>query len=169
MQVLNCVPEDLNAIAALYTAARNHQTLKKMVVWPFFDDAFLLNEIANLQQWKLVMDGKLVCNWAISFEDPAIWEERDNGDAIYIHRIATHPDYRGNHFVKKIVEWARAYAISINRKFVRLDTLGNNTRLIEHYTASGFNFLGMFLLQHTESLPLHYQKEPNCCLFEIAV
>ena len=50
-----------------------------------------------------------------------------------------------------------------------LDTLGNNTKLIEHYTSAGFQFLGIFELTDTSNLPGHYQVEPNCCLFEIAL
>jgi ribosomal protein S18 acetylase RimI-like enzyme len=68
-----------------------------------------------------------------SFNDAEIWEERDCNDAIYIHRIATHSDFRGHNFVKIIVDWAK-YAKSIGKDYIRLDTLGNNLKLIEHYT-----------------------------------
>jgi len=47
--------------------------------------------------------------------------------------------------------------------------LGNNTRLIEYYTSAGFDFLGIFKLTNTENLAAHYQREPNCCYFEIAI
>ena len=59
------------------------------------------------------------------------------------------------------MQWAREYAKQTGKQFVRLDTLGNNTKLIEHYTAAGFQFLGMFELTDTSNLPDHYQKEPN--------
>ena len=52
---------------------------------------------------------------------------------------------------------------------IRLDTLGNNIKLIEHYTNAGFDFLGMFRLKNTAGLPMHYQEELNCCLFEIRI
>jgi ribosomal protein S18 acetylase RimI-like enzyme len=86
---------------------------------------------------------------------------------VYIHRIATNPDFRGHNFVGSIVDWAKEYANKHQKNFIRLDTLGNNTKLIEHYTNAGFTFLGIHHLTNTASLPLHYQKEPNCCLFEI--
>ena len=47
-----------------------------------------------------------------------------------------------------------------------LDTLGNNVKLIEHYTNAGFQFLGIFDLKNTSALPPHYQNTP-ACLFEI--
>jgi hypothetical protein len=53
------------------------------------------------------------------------------------------------------------------KQFIRLDTLGNNAKLIEHYTSAGFQFLGMHKLADTSNLAGHYQREPNCCKFEI--
>jgi hypothetical protein len=54
-----------------------------------------------------------------------------------------------------------------SRNSFTLDTLGNNTKLIEHYSSAGFQFLGILRLSDTSNCPGHYQVEPNCCLFEI--
>ena len=94
------------------------------------------------------------------------YEEKDRDPAIYIHRIATSSKFRGLKLVKKIVDWAKEYAIKKEKKYVRLDTLGENTRLIEYYQQMGFTFLGMFPLCNTEMLPAHYHSAP-ACLFEI--
>ena len=163
----NCTLADADSILALYDAAMNLQTQKNMVVWPRFEKAFIESEIKEGRQWKLMVDGEIACNWAITFADTEIWAERDKNDSIYIHRIATNPSYRGNRFIDDIVHWARTYARSQGKQYVRLDTLGNNTRLIQHYTSAGFNFLGIFKLRDTQGLPAHYQREPNCCLFEM--
>jgi len=167
MKIDNCTVDDVNEILSLYESARRLQTQKGMVVWPLFEKIFIEKEINELRQWKLAIDNIIACNWAITFEDKEIWEEKEKGDAIYIHRIATHPVFRGNRYIDKIVKWAKAYAIQKGKQFIRLDTLGNNTKLIEHYTSAGFQFLGMFELTDTSGLPGHYQNEPNCCLFEI--
>ena len=169
MQIQNCSVEDVDNIFNLYEDARTLQLSRKTVVWPYFEKQFIENEVVHNQQWKILMDEEIACNWSITFFDQEIWEDREKGDAIYIHRIATNRNFRGNNFVVKIVDWAKNFAVENNRKYVRLDTLGNNTRLIEHYTKSGFTFLGMVELTNTKSLPLHYQQEPNCCLFEIEI
>lgn len=169
MKIDNCTIADVQEILSLYEFARGLQTQKGMVVWPLFEKAFIEKEINEHRQWKLVIDNIIACNWAITFEDKEIWEEKEKGDAIYIHRIATNPIFRGNRYVDKIVEWAKEYAIQNGKRFVRLDTLGNNTRLIEHYRSAGFQFLGMFELTDTSGLPGHYQNERNCCLFEIGL
>jgi ribosomal protein S18 acetylase RimI-like enzyme len=166
-KISNCVLNDSNSILSLYKSARDLQTQKGMVVWPIFEKDFIENEINEQRQWKLVIDDTIACNWAITFSDKEIWGEKDKKDSIYIHRIATNPIFRGNRYIDKIVVWAKEYAKQRGKRFVRLDTLGNNTRLIEHYTSAGFQFLGMFELSDTSNLPGHYQDEPNCCLFEI--
>ncbi len=132
-------------------------------------DEEIKKEIETNHQWKIVIDGTIACVWATTLNDEAICAEKDQNDAIYIHRIATNAELRGNNFVMKIVGWAKDFARKHNREYVRLDTLGNNTRLIDYYVKSGFNFLGIFELENTSSLPLHYQQEPQCCLFEVAV
>ena len=169
MEIKPCVQSDANQILKLYEFARDLQQQRKMVVWPFFEKAFLENEIREQRQWKLVIDNLIACNWAITYEDKEIWEEKDNNDSVYIHRIVTHADFRGNRFIDNIVQWAKQHAKEKGRRFVRLDTLGNNTKLIQHYTSAGFTFLGIHRLINTSSLLLHYQHEPNCCLFEITL
>lgn len=167
MEVRNCTPKDANEILSLYEAARNLQIKRNMVIWPIFEKKFIEKEIQENHQWKIVVDNVIVCNWTIAFEDKEIWGGKDINDAIYIHRICNNPLFRGNRYIDIILEWAKLYAKKMDKKFIRLDTLGNNTKLINHYTSAGFSFLGIFKLTDTANLPLHYQQEPNCCLFEI--
>ena len=140
---------------------------RKMVVWPSFEKSFIENEINEERQWKIIIDNVIVCNWTIAFEDKEIWGDKDKNDSIYIHRICNNPNFRGNRYIDKIVEWSIQYAKRKGKRFIRLDTLGNNTKLIEHYTLAGFIFLGMLRLTDTATLPRHYQDEPNCCFFEV--
>jgi ribosomal protein S18 acetylase RimI-like enzyme len=123
-------------------------------------------EISENRQFKLLIDNEIACIWAVTFSDAQIWEEKNKDTALYIHRIATNPKFRGNDFVTKIVDWTKGYIRQKNVQFIRLDTLGNNTRLIKHYKNAGFNFLGLFNLKNTDSLPDHYKLAP-VCLFEI--
>ena len=167
MEIKNCTSNDIDEIFRLYKIASDYQTKKKtVVVWPNFKREMVETEITENRQWKMMVDGEVACLWAIAFEDEQIWEERNEDSAIYNHRIATNPNFRGNNSVGKIVAWAKEYAKLMNKHFVRLDTLGNNVKLIEHYTNAGFDFLGMFDLKNTDGLPDHYQNVP-ACLFEI--
>ena len=167
MQITTSSIHDIDEIFRLYKIASDYQKeKKKVVVWPDFKKALVETEIAEKRQWKLIIDDEVACLWAITFSDAQIWEERDNSTSIYIHRIATNPKFRGNNYMNTIVTWAKTYAQSIEKRFIRLDTLGNNTKLIEHYQNAGFDFLGMFDLKNTDMLPDHYQDQA-ACLFEI--
>lgn len=167
MEVENCDANDLPVILNLYQAARELQTERKMVIWPPFLEEFLISEIEDERQFKIIIHNEIACNWVITFNDKEIWGNKDLDDSIYIHRICNNPKYRGQRYIDAIVEWAKQYALRKNKKFIRLDTLGNNEKLIKHYTSAGFNFLGMQRLTNTVTLPKHYQDEPNCCFFEI--
>ena len=167
LKLTNCSLSDLDTIMKLYDAAIELQTQKNTVVWPKFQRSSVEKEIREGRQWKIMVGNELACNWAITFDDKEIWGEKDNNNSIYIHRFAANPDFRGNRFIDVIVPWAKAYALSKGRRYVRLDTLGNNTKLIEHYKSAGFNFLGIWKLTNTLNLAAHYQREPNCCFFEI--
>ncbi|WP_394674460.1 GNAT family N-acetyltransferase [uncultured Chryseobacterium sp.] len=97
---------------------------------------------------------------------PQIWKERNEDPALYIHRIATDPDFRGQNLVTEIVRWAKEYATRNNKVFIRMDTVGENKGLITYYEKCGFEFLRLSTLKNTEALPAHYSNA-TVCLFEI--
>ena len=167
MQIENSTIDDIDNIFRLYKMASTYQKAKQtVVVWPEFDRQLVETEIAEKRQWKLVIDGDIACVWVITFSDAQIWAERNADAAIYIHRIASDDKFRGYNFIAIIVAWAKNYARGIGKYFVRLDTIGNNIKLIEHYTNAGFTFLGLFNLTDTSGLPAHYHNGA-ACLFEM--
>ena len=156
---------DLPAIFRLYRLATDFQRQKfPDNQWPEFDPALIKREIAETRQFKLLIDNQIACVWAIAYSDPEIWAEDDGQSAIYIHRIATDPDFRGNNFVQIIVDWARAFAK--DKRYIRMDTCGENKKLIAHYKKCGFAFLGIKQLADASGLPAHYHHAA-VCYFEI--
>jgi len=169
MNIQNSTITDIDEIFRLYRLATEYMRAKpNVVVWPEFERTMVEQEIVEHRQWKLMIDDKIACVWAITFSDEQIWGEKNEDAAIYIHRIATNPDFRGHNFVAHIVEWAKTFARKNNKDYVRLDTMGENRKLIEHYTKMGFTFLGMFDMKNTDGLPEHYQNG-QAALFELAV
>lgn len=167
MIIENSTPEDVDTILDLYDKATRHQVeVKGTVAWPVFERSLVEKEISEGRQYKIVENNDVACIWAVTFSDKEIWEEEDNDISVYIHRIATNPKFRGNGYVAKIVDWAKQFAEENQKKFIRMDTVGENKRLIVHYTANGFDFLGMKKLKDTSALPEHYSKD-DVCLFEI--
>lgn len=167
MTITNSNQEDIFEIFRLYKLATEYQKVKfPENLWPVFDEDLITTEITENRQYKLVIENKIACVWAITHSDLQIWENSENDSSIYIHRIATNPDFRGNNFVKQIVDWSKGFANDQKKQFIRMDTCGDNVRLINHYTNSGFKFLGMKKLKNTSELPSHYHNA-DVCFFEI--
>lgn len=166
MNIQNSTIEDMDEIFRLYTIATNFQKAKSAVPWPEFERSLVEREIEENTQWKIIIDSQIACVWATTFSDPLIWEERNTDPAVYIHRIATNPNFRGRNLVVEIVEWAKKYAKENDKEFIRMDTVGNNEKLIDHYKNCGFNFLGLLKLSNTDGLPAHYHKA-TVSLFEL--
>jgi ribosomal protein S18 acetylase RimI-like enzyme len=168
MQIINSTSNDFNTIYTFYDYAIAYQKTKFHKHWLHFDEGMIETEIRENRQWKIIVDENIVCVFAITFNDPVIWGEKDKQPSIYIHRIVTHPDYRGNNYVKDIVTWAKTYCKENNRQYIRLDTWGDNEKLIAHYTNCGFTFLGLSSEMKSDTLPKHYDSL-QLSLFEIKV
>lgn len=159
---------DIEEIFSLYRIATQLMRDKGVTAWPEFDRDMVTTELKEGRQWKILVDGKVACVWAVTYSDPEIWGSRNADPAIYIHRIATHPDFRGRGFVSHIVKWAMDYAGAKGLRFIRMDTVGQNHGLIDHYCKHGFSFLGLSKLEDTANLPAHYHHA-TVSLFQIEV
>ena len=166
MEIQNSTPSDIEEIFRLYKMATDFQKGRSLAIWPVFERSLVETEIAENRQWKMVIDNKIACVWATTFDDPQIWEDRNADPSVYIHRIATNPEFRGRSLVENIVESTKQYAKANKKRFIRMDTVGENTGLITHYTKCGFDFLGLFKLTNTDGLPSHYDKA-TVSLFQI--
>ncbi|MFC5044745.1 GNAT family N-acetyltransferase [Aquimarina hainanensis] len=168
IKIVNSTLDDIEEIFRLYRFATAYQKTKSAVPWPEFAPSLITKEIEEQRQWKILIDNQVACVWAITFDDPYIWEEKNEDPAIYIHRIATHPEYRGHQLVSKIVNWTIEYAKVHNKQFIRMDTVGENRGLITYYEKCGFDFLGLSSLKNTEKLPAHYHNA-TVSLFELKI
>jgi len=123
MKIVNSTEIDISEIFRLYKLATAFQKKKfPENQWPEFDKTLIEEEIAENRQFKLLIDNEIACVWAITYSDPEIWKDDDGVSALYIHRIATNPSFRGHNFVKIIVDWAKDFAK--DKKYIRMDTCG---------------------------------------------
>jgi len=168
MQIINSTDDDLLAIFNLYKAATAFQKTVFYKHWQGFEESLIIKEISEGRQFKIMIDDTIVCIFAIAFNDETIWGKMDESPSVYIHRIVTHPNYRGNNYVKTIMEWAINFGSVNGKQFVRMDTWGDNQKLIDYYQKCGFTFIGLSDKITNDSLPAHYQGI-QLSLFEIAI
>lgn len=167
LQVQSSLAADIDAIFQFYDMAIAHQKKVFNKHWQGFSREMVQTEIDENRQYKILVDGVVACVFAVTFNDQLIWGERDH-DAIYIHRIVTHPEFRGYSFVKEIIKWAKDYAAKNDIKFIRMDTWADNEKLLEYYTGCGFDYVGVVTMEKTDGLPKHYEGI-SLSLFEIAL
>lgn len=165
MEIRTCDLNDISKIFELYKIATNYMISKKQVAWPEFSKELISNDIEDLRQFKLSINNEIACIWTITLNDELIWGTENSALSVYIHRIATNPNFRAQNLVKHIIDWADKYAIENSLSFIRMDTVGFNKGLISHYEKLGFGFLGTKELENTDGLPEHYNQGP-VCLFQ---
>lgn len=168
MRFQPCTLADLDEIFRLYRQAIAFQKTKTDKIWGAIAQETVLNEIKKGHKWKITINGEIACVFAISFSDPVIWGKKDEDRAIYLHRIAVNPEFRGYGFVKSIVEWCLKKAPEWNIEYIRLDTAAGNQKLISYYQKNGFTYLGDAFVAANSSLPGHYQNA-SFALLEIAL
>lgn len=157
--------KDVDDILKLYNLARAVQKEKNAVPWGKIDRTQVEQEINDGRQYKLLINGEIATVWLYTFNDKEIWQEKNKDSAIYIHRIATNPKFRGQQMVNRVFVFTEDYAKEHLIKLMGLDTAGFNKGLIKLYTKNGFNYLCTTKIEDYTNLPLHY-KDVAVCLFE---
>ncbi|MBO9732100.1 MAG: GNAT family N-acetyltransferase [Chitinophaga sp.] len=169
MEIINSQATDINDIFYLYEEGTKYQLQHGVKrYWKGFDRSMVAQEIAEQRQWKLVTDGKMVGVFVTTFNDPLIWGSKDEEPSLYLHRIATHPEYRGRGLVKQIIAWARQYGREHHRHYLRLDTGAGNEKLNNYYVSCGFTYLGDADIPDPVGLPAHY-KDGKFATFQLTL
>ena len=156
MLVCNSTQEDLDTIFFLFDKAIEYQSRNGYELWPRFSRRWIEDEIAGKRHWKVILEGKIACVFSVMYNDPVIWLEKDKDPAVYLHRIAVHPEFKGKRMVRHIREWAMQHAKEKHKKYLRMDTWGNNESIRNYYIKCGFNYIGQQYLVKTEGMPEHY-------------
>ena len=168
LKIVNSSLSDINFIFELFDRAINYQKRKGYELWPQFDKLLIETEIKEKRHWKILNGEVIVCIFSVLYHDPVIWEERNDEPSVYLHRITINPAFKGKEMMKGIKIWAIQHAIENGKKYVRMDTWGNNENLRKYYVNCGFNYIGQQYLKETEGLPMHYGGSV-LSLFEIEV
>jgi ribosomal protein S18 acetylase RimI-like enzyme len=166
MEFLKTTAKDIDAVFAIYNEATSYQKTVNNKSWRGFEKALIEKEIAEDRHFIIKEGDEIACTFVFTFNDLIIWKEASADPAVYIHRIATNPKFRGRSYVTKIIEWTKAYAKENGKTYIRLDTHSGNERINKYYMSCGFDYKGISTIEWTSELPEHY-KEGSFSLFEI--
>ncbi|MEO6177894.1 MAG: GNAT family N-acetyltransferase [Flavobacterium circumlabens] len=166
MEFLKTTKEDIDAVFDIYNEATAYQKTVNIKSWRGFEKSLIEKEIEENRHLIIREEDEIACTFVLTFNDLIIWKEAAADPAVYIHRIATNPKFRGRSYVKKIIEWVKTYAKENGKTYIRLDTHSGNERINKYYTSCGFDYKGISVIEWTAELPEHY-KEGSFSLFEI--
>ncbi len=162
--------KDLPVIFQLFEAAIAFQKKNNYIGWKDYDQKFLIADVENGQLFKITKGTEIACIFSICYQDPLIWREKENADAIYLHRIVLNRDFAGQQWFTKVLDWAKGYAKQKSLKYIRMDTWANNFKLIDYYRSHGFRFVENYTTGNSANLPLQHRNLKVALLeFELAV
>ncbi len=149
---------DLPAIYKLFEEAIKFQQANNYVGWSSYDKAFIQVDIKNKFLLKITNKGSIAGIFSICFTDELIWREKENGNAIYLHRIVLNQQYKGEKIFGKVLDWAIKFARDNRLTYIRMDTWAANEKIIAYYKSYGFVFIENYTTPGTENLPVQHRN-----------
>jgi GNAT superfamily N-acetyltransferase len=137
--------EDRTVIRLIEKAAdwlRGQGTDQWATPWPTLDerDERVRIGLERRQTW-LVCDGHAPVATMTVCQDPIphVWQERDPGDAVYVHRLVIDRRYAGQNLGGMMIDWAVQRELKRRRvEWVRVDVWTKNEGLHAYYERQGF-------------------------------
>ncbi len=166
MQITLSQTADIPEIFKLYDEAIAYQKLVKGNTWKGFEISLIEQEIAEQRHYVIKENDEISCTFVLAFDDELIWKEANKDKAVYIHRVAVNPKFRGKGYIKVIIDWLTGKAEDLDIDYIRLDTESGNDKIKNYYLSCGLTFKGSTQIDWEEGMPAHY-KNATLILFEI--
>lgn len=160
-------PADQAAVVDLLSQAASWLAGRGIHQWPVpFPADRVATKIAEGHVFVARNGSTVVGTITLDFwADPEFWQEADDGDAGYVHRLAVRRDWAGQGVGALLLDWAADQVARSGRRWLRLDCMKDNHSLHNYYRRLGFEHLRDVNLAHRISGSL-FQKPatilPKC-------
>jgi len=151
--IINTTPEDLPLVYWLFDQAIFYQRQHGYPAWRGYEKSALSAEVEQLLQYKVMQYHHVLAIFSVTYSDPATWGEWDTGKALFLHRVITHPQFKGQHIFKKVREWALQTAREKELDYIRIDTWTDNPAIIAFYEGYGFHVVAARVTPDSPELP----------------
>ena len=166
MQIRPSTFHSTHEFQQFWSAALAFQKSRNLPLWSNYPEALISDEIHNGRHFSAFLpDNTLAGFFSVAHSDPLIWEDRERGDAIYLHRMCASPAAKGHRFAGYVLAWAYGYATGLGRKFIRMDTWANTPTLVDYYEKCGFKLTGTRQMGVVSGLLPHYANS-HLALFQ---
>jgi len=122
----------VSVVAWIRSRGETHWPIEKLGVetlreWVGRDEAFVA-----------CIDGVIVGGAWVQRSDPDVWPDRDDGCAVYIHKLAVARDFKGQNVGREMLDAVERRAADEGLSAVRLDTAMVNSWLVGYYRDAGY-------------------------------
>jgi GNAT superfamily N-acetyltransferase len=153
-QIITTTIADWDQIVKLFENVISGQASNGYRVWDSIDWEALRKDIENQLHYKITSGGQVIGLFNVQYSDPLLWGEKDQLNALYLHRILADPAFKGQKLFGIVLAWAKKKALQKKLQYIRLDTWADNLRIIDYYKSYGFVEVGHYTTGNTEQLPL---------------
>ena len=158
MQVTIAAAEraDLDAVMELLREARSWHQENGVDVWREFDAARIAADIEAGRVY-IAWTAAGICGTVTLMEsDALVWAEED-GNALYVHKLAVGRRQAGRGIGAQMLRWARNSARVKGKRCLRLDTWDGNRKMREYYEKQGFRHVRDEFFAADSPLPADYR------------
>ena len=117
------------------------------------------NDIKRNELFILKENEKIIGCIVISSEKDHEYNEinwlTEDGNNLYIHRLAVHPDFQKKGKAKELMDFAEEFAVKNNAVSIRLDTFSQNKRNQKFYELRAYKRLGDIYFPNQSEFPFY--------------
>lgn len=165
LHIIKAEMKHFDSMLELFLGAANWLKSLGMGQWGHFLDGYgrddIMASINSGTALLIVRDEEVVGTVTVQLTpdewDIHIWGGQYLEDSVFLHRLVLNRSETGKGLGKTILKWIESnLEYPIDKKFIKLDCVGDNTKLNQYYLSNEYSFLGV-----TEDGHSRYQKEIN--------
>ncbi|PKD21553.1 GNAT family acetyltransferase [Salegentibacter salinarum] len=159
--IRNASLEDLNKIKELTEACAEALQEQNIFQWNenYPSREKLKNDIQREDLFVYEDQDRIIAIMVLTSKMEAVYENiewlTETGNNLYVHRLATHPEFWGYGYARKMMDFAEELAKKSNFISIRLDTFSKNLRNQKFYENRGYRKLGDVYFPHKNEHPFH--------------
>ena len=143
LTVLNIRPAPLADLTPVLKASSLAFKVRGLPMWTqeLLDPVRLEAQYPDAQGYAGYLEGRPVAAMLLVPSDPVFWPSDPLGEALYLHKLAVHPDWQGLRLSTQMIGEAVQLTRAAGRPWLRLDTAAERPKLRTLYEALGFRLV----------------------------
>jgi hypothetical protein len=150
-QITNTNGADLDTIFKLFDHSISYQERKGAPVWKNYDKNAIIKDIEGKNQYKIVINSRIAIVFSVCYTDKVIWRDREQGNAVYLHRVVVNPEFKGQKLFGKILDWVIQHAKEAGLTYIRMTPgppIQQSSNIIKHSVSISLRIILLLTLRN---------------------